>query len=141
MAEEQRGKLDAATVQSVTDRLNKIINVPLVPEWAEGLGIKAAVIGVDYFLLRYLGEEVYDIIFDLNKGVTDEVELEALVIRLARLANKKMDIPLLNEEQEAKFFYNAIQMIVAALSKGKDINTLEETAGPDLTPNHGSVGG
>jgi hypothetical protein len=159
--EDKRGKLTDEQVNLITARLNAVINVRLVPEWAEGLAIKAAVMGVDYFILRSLGNEVYELIFSLGAGVEDEAELNALIIRLATLANEKLNVPILNEEQEQKFFVMTVSMIVAALAKGRDINvTIAQDSGlpappivpdpgrpeeadideTDLSENHGSVG-
>jgi hypothetical protein len=130
MAIEQRGKMTDEQAELIAIRLNKVINVPAIPEWLEKIALKAGVIAIDYFLLRNLGDEVYDLLNTVNHGVEDQVELDALIERLAVLADEKINVPLLDGKREARFIYVAVQMIVSALYKGRSLATSPDT-GPE----------
>jgi hypothetical protein len=124
MDEEQRGKLTDEQVTIMAQTLNDRFDIPRVPEWAEGIMFKGAVMGIDYFLLRQLGDEIYDLIADVNDGIDDEADIDEIVTRFATIANNnpKLKIPFVNEQTEQKIFYTVIHMFIAAMRKGKDIN-------------------
>lgn len=118
---DKRSQMSHAEIIDLAKQLNKKINVPLIKETGEEKILIKIVLKIDRFLYDNLPNELYDLIRDLDKGISDK-EAKRLIKRLSKLANKKIDIPYLPERLEYIAIRFVIGIIINSSRKGWDIS-------------------
>lgn len=116
-APEHRYKMTSEEIFDLARRLNQKINVPIIRESREEKILVKIVMKIDTFLYDHLPNEFYDLARDLDRGIDDE-EAKRLIKRLAKLANRKIDIPYLPEKME----FIAIRFIIGVVVNGSRKN-------------------
>ncbi len=116
----ERHKMTAEEIKDVAQRLNKKIDVPLVRETKEEKILIKIVLKVDTFLYNNLPNELYDLVRDINNGISDD-EAKTMIKRLTTLANDKIDIPWIPEFAERIAIRFVISIIINAARKKFDI--------------------
>ncbi|NOZ46228.1 MAG: hypothetical protein GXO79_05535 [Chlorobi bacterium] len=124
---EKRSKMTDEEVLDLAKRLNEKINVPIINETGEEKILIKIVIKIDRFLYDNLPNEFYDLARSLDKGIDDE-EAKRLIKRLAKLANKHIDIPYLPEQAEYVAIRLIIGVVINAARKQWDIYKAKENA-------------
>jgi hypothetical protein len=102
--------LTQSEIKDLAERLNRKINVPIINETGEQKIFVKIVIKIDTFLYDNLPNEFYDLTRSLDNGIDDD-EAKRLIKRLAKLANKNVDIPYIPESLE----YVAIRFILGII--------------------------
>lgn len=87
-----RSKMTDEEIKDMAQRLNRIINVPIINETGEEKILVKIILKIDNFLYDNLPNELYDLVRDVKKGIDDK-KARRLIRRLTRLANEKIDIP------------------------------------------------
>lgn len=118
---EQRSKMTREEIIDLAKQLNKKINVPLIRETGEEKILIKIVLKIDRFLYDNLPNELYELIRDLDKGISDK-EAKRLIKRLSKLANKKIDIPYIPERLEYIAIRFVIGIIINSARKDWDIS-------------------
>ena len=75
---------------------------------------------IDDCLYQILPDEIYDTIHIASDGVTPE-EAKVIKMRISKIVNKQVNIPIISEEQEEKLISEFLGLIELALQKGKDL--------------------
>ena len=115
----KRSKMTQDEVKSLAERLNDLINVPIIGETTEEKILIKVVLKVDGFLYDSLPNEIYGLVRSVDKGLSDD-EATRLISRLSGLANQKIDIPYLPESAEFIAIRFVIGVIINAARKGWD---------------------
>ena len=115
----KRQQLTLEEANQLAQELNPHIDIPLMKEKTESKILVKVIIKVDTFLYDNLPNEFYDMVRSTKNGIDDK-EAKRLAIRLAKLANKRIDIPYIPEQ----FEYLAIRFILSVL-----INAAREKVG------------
>ena len=130
--ENERTQMSHDEIIDLAKRLNKKINVPLIKETGEEKILIKIVLKIDRFLYDNLPNELYDLIRDLDKGISDK-EAKRLIKRLSKLANEKIDIPYIPERLEYIAIRFVIGIIINSSRKGWNISkSNEEVARIDI---------
>ncbi len=124
---EKRSKMTDVEIKDLAQMLNKKIDVPIISETGEQKIFIKIVIKIDQFLYNNLPNEFYDLVRSINKGIDDK-EAKRLIKRLAKLANKHIDIPYLPESMEYVAIRLIIGVIVNAARKQWDIQKAKNYA-------------
>lgn len=103
----KRSKMDKTEIKDLAIKMNQKLNIPLINELNEEKIYIKIVLKIDGFLYNNLPNELYNSIRDIDNGISDN-EAKNLIIRLSKLANKKINIPYIPE----KFEYKAIRFII-----------------------------
>ncbi len=109
--------------KTLAELLNARIDIPWVPESMEGPAFLFAVNRIEEALEGVMPEAIGELLRDGSKGI-DPAEAQALGNRLLVALNKRIDLPLFNEEQEADLLQRLIAPLVVALSDGHTIDTV-----------------
>ncbi len=123
----KRSKMSEAEIIELAKTLNERINVPIISETGEEKILIKIIIKIDRFLYDSLPNEFYDLIRDPDKGLADE-DAKQLIVRLAKLANEKINIPYLPESVEFIAIRFVIGIIVNAARKLWDMTKAKELA-------------
>lgn len=115
----KRSKMTQNEVKALAERLNDLINVPIIGETTEEKILIKVVLKVDGFLYDSLPNEIYGLVRSVDKGLSDD-EATRLISRLSCLANQKIDIPYLPESAEFIAIRFVIGVIINAARKGWD---------------------
>lgn len=115
----KRSKMTHDEVKALAERLNDLINVPIIGETTEEKILIKVVLKVDGFLYDSLPNEIYGLVRSVDKGLSDD-EATRLISRLSGLANQKIDIPYLPESAEFIAIRFVIGVIINAARKGWD---------------------
>ena len=126
-APEARKQMTELEVREIAEKLNQRINVPIISETKEEKILIKIVIKIDSFLYDSLPNEFYDLVRSLDKGI-DDSEAKRLVIRLSKLANKKIDIPYLPERAEFVAIRFVVGIIINAARKSHNFQQAKESA-------------
>lgn len=105
--------------------LNTRIDIPWVPEGVEATILEHAIGLVDSALEDVLPEAFGNLMRDGTQGI-DEAEARAFGDRLVQAVNKRVDLPYLDEAQEASFVKMMIDPLVKAMIDGETINDVLE---------------
>ena len=103
---------------------NKIVNIPWVPESIEQQVLEHAIGLVCDVLTDLLPDPIKDMIDDVSDGISQD-EVDAFIIRLVTVVNKRVNIPYLNEDQEHAIINSVITTIVNALVLGNSIDPID----------------
>lgn len=112
-----RHNMTEAEVDALATRINKTQNIPLVSETGEQRILTKIVLRVDNFLYDNLPNELYELIRDADKGISDS-EARKLIRRLTKLANTKLDIPYVPETVEKVIYRLIISTVINAARQG-----------------------
>lgn len=112
-------------IEALVAKINAKINLPVLGEKAEMAIFRMAVKQILKFLENNVPQEWTTLINDTSDGLTEE-ESNAIVEKLVRFMNSKIDIPLLEEDMESKVFELVVKSIVEAMTKNKNLDTALE---------------
>jgi hypothetical protein len=121
----QGGKtmLQSREQKKIAKILNALIDIPLVPEEMELVIFEHAVTLVDEALDNVLPAAFAELLRNADKGI-DKDHARQFGNRLVEAVNRKVDLPYLNEEQEARLLQTIIDPIVKAMISGKTLDNL-----------------
>lgn len=107
----------------VAKKINKKVNLPVLGEKAEFAIIKKAVTKVLDILEDEIPEEYFDFLEDTAQGFDPEqgTNIQFIKNNIVEFVNKKVDIPLLNENTEKEVFAVVIDVIIDAMTKDKKL--------------------
>lgn len=132
---EERKQLSKEELEKVATSLNKKINVPFVSEEKEQRVLVKIVMKVDNYLYDNLPNEVYGLIADTVDGEgLDDNEARQVSNNLAKLANRKIDIPYLPEFAEYIAINFVIRILVDAMRKDSNLNKALDRADSEENP-------
>ena len=112
-----RHNMTDVEIEALATRINEMKNIPLVNETGEQKILRKVVLRVDNFLYDNLPNELYDLVRDADRGISDK-EARKLIRRLTKLANEKLDIPYVPEGVEKVIYRLIISTIINAARKG-----------------------
>ncbi len=113
--------LKAEEVKKVAALLNSRIDIPWVPESMEASILEHAITLIDSALEGVLPEAFGTLMRDGTQGI-DETEARAFGDRLIQTINKRVDLPYLDETQEANFVKMMVDPLVQAMIDGETID-------------------
>lgn len=122
---EERKQMTDAEIKDLAQRLNELINVPIINETKEEKIFIKIIIKVDSFLYNNLPNEFYDLVRSVDKGIDDE-EAKRLIKSLSKLANTHIDIPYVPEQAEYIAIRFVIGTIINAARKNWDFDQAKE---------------
>ena len=110
-------------VTFIAQKINKKVNLPVLGEKAEFFIIKKAVTKILDVLEGEIPEEYLDFVEDTAKGFDPEkgANIQLIKDNIVEFVNKKVDIPLLNENTEKEVFAVAIDVLIDAMTKEKKL--------------------
>ena len=111
--------------EKIVALVNSSIDIPVLPESLEGSIFRKAVDLIDEALDTFLPEEIKELAESVKDGI-DRDNAKDVVDNLTRFINKKVDIPILNEEQEGKLISIVVDLVVKSLTKSRTLNSLLE---------------
>lgn len=112
--DERRQRMTQSEIETLASKVNKEIDIPIISEKKEGKILLKIILKVDRFLYDNLPNELYDLIRSLDDGISEK-EAKTLVKRLAKLANKNIDIPYIPEPLEYVLFNLIISLVINAM--------------------------
>ncbi len=105
--------------------VNSSIDIPVVPEFLEGSIFRKAIDLIDDALDTFLPKEIQELAESLSQGI-ERNNAKDFVENLTRFLNKKVDLPILNEEQEGKLIGLVVNLLVKSMTKNRTLNNLLE---------------
>ncbi|MDX8338436.1 hypothetical protein SLH46_04515 [Draconibacterium sp. IB214405] len=133
--DEHRQRMTHEEVESLAKKVNQEINFPFMGEKREGKILIKIIVKVDNFLYDNLPNEIYDLFRSLDDGISQE-EARLLARRLAKLANKKIDVPFIPESLEFVLFNLIIGLIVNAMRKNWNFSEAINKVNKAIVPNN-----
>lgn len=121
-----RQRMTKEEIEKISIKLNQEIDIPIVSETQEQKVLFKIVLKIDNFIYEHLPNEIYDLIRDLKKGISDK-EVKKLTKRLTKLANDKIDIPYIPEFIEGKVMRFIIKLIINGIRKNSNLDHSIET--------------
>ena len=112
--------LSKSNIRVLAKHVNTLINVPLVPEALELVVIEHALTLIFSVLTDIVPNDVLLLMGSAGTGL-DAKGINQLIERLTVAVNKRVDIPMLNEEQEAFVIKTALKITVQSMAIGKTI--------------------
>lgn len=103
--------------------VNAVIDIPLVPESMEQIIFEHALSVIDSALEETLPPPFQELMRDPTRGI-DKDQAREFADRLTASIATKIDLPYLNEDQEAQLLSIVINPVVKAMSEGKTLETL-----------------
>lgn len=128
---QRRQKLTAMEIGEIANRLNALIDVPLITEEREQKILVKVVLKIDSFLYDNLPNEIYDMIRNMDKGIDDK-EAARLTARLSKMANDKIDIPYLPEMAEYIAINFVIGHVINSARKKWSLDSYKEVPEQDI---------
>lgn len=125
--------LNADEKKQIAELLNARLDVPWVPEQIELTLFEHAVGLIDTTVEGLLPEAFSSLLRDGSLGI-DPSQAQVFGERLLQALNKRVDLPYLDEVQEASLFKMMIDPLVQAMVDGESIDKV-------LTRLKGQVGG
>lgn len=112
--------LSEAQINYIADKLNQKINIPIVGEKFEKKLIVKGLEKVNAELEDHLPPEWAQLLDDVSDGIEpgSPADLASIKKNLVDFLNKKINIPIIGENAEAKLLSMAIDIIFDALQKG-----------------------
>jgi len=114
---EEKELLNDAEINSLAQKVNFLINIPLLDEEKELIVFAKIIKFIDRQLYQLLPNEIYKMVRDAGDGISKE-EAAELERRLTPMINNVINIPILTEEQEAKLISLVLGIIINAMIKG-----------------------
>ena len=137
-AVENRKKLTKDQLERIATELNGKIDVPLISEETEKKILVKIIKKVDRFLYDNLPNEIYDLIRSTEDGINDK-EARTLIVRLSKMANKKIDIPYIPELMEYIAISFVMGIIINSMRKHLKLDTVLKTTRKIHVPKDGNV--
>jgi hypothetical protein len=109
--------------------VNSSIDIPVVPESLERSIFRKAIDLIDDALDTFLPKEIQALAESLSDGI-ERNNAKDFVENLTRFLNKKIDLPILNEEQEGKLIGLVVDLLVKSMTKNRTLNNLLEGISP-----------
>lgn len=113
--------LTDAQILALANKVNAVINLPILSEEKELIVFCKLIRKVDQAIYQLLPNEYYDMVHNASDGISAS-DAERMRKRLVPLINKAVDIPFLTEEMEAFVIDLILKVIVDALVKGCKLN-------------------
>ncbi|MCT4624827.1 MAG: hypothetical protein N4A46_14495 [Schleiferiaceae bacterium] len=101
-------------ILGIVDKVNKKINIPVIGEDLERTVFYKMVKLIDMKLYEVLPNEYYELINNLESGISDE-EAKLMVKRLSKVLNRHINIPIIGEKMEGKLIRRVLKIIVGAM--------------------------
>jgi hypothetical protein len=117
---EKRNRLSKEEITALANKINAKKDIWFIDEKAEFRIIFKIIMKVDNFLYNNLPNELYDLLRETDKGISEEDVVE-LTARLIELANKKIDIPYLPEVIEGVILGFIINVLINSLRNNNNI--------------------
>jgi hypothetical protein len=105
-------------IVALVDRINELVNVPLIGESMEAVAIRQVIEPV----VDLIPESILVFIMDASAGI-DLSELSRLVDVLVAVVNKYIDVPKMSEDLESKWIRLVIETVLELAQSGKSITT------------------
>ncbi len=109
--------------------VNSSIDIPVVPESLEEAIFRKSIDLIDEALDAFLPQEIQELAESLNQGI-ERNNAKDFVENLTRFLNKRVDLPILNEEQEGKLIGLVVDILVKSMTKSRTLNNLLEKVSP-----------
>jgi len=109
--------LSDSEINAIAIKLNDKINLPFLDEAKELVVFGKIVKWIDKVLYKLLPNEYYELVKDATDGISEE-EADNIQERLTPLINNIVNIPFLDEKQEAKLISLVLDIIIKAMIKG-----------------------
>jgi hypothetical protein len=103
--------------------VNAVIDIPLVPEALEQLVFEHALSVIDSALEEMLPPPFQELMRDPTRGI-DKDQAKEFAERLTAAVNSKIDLPYLDDVQEAQMLSVVINPVVKAMTDGKSLEAL-----------------
>jgi hypothetical protein len=103
--------------------VNAMLDIPLVPEELEQTIFEHAVGAIDQALEDTLPAVLAELIHNSQNGI-DKDHAVVFADRLVESINRKIDLPYLDEDQEAKLLRIVIDPLVKAMTNGRRLDDL-----------------
>lgn len=116
-----RNKMTEEEIIELAKRLNEKFDVPIIDETKEEKIFIKIILKIDNFLYDNLPNEFYGLLRSTENGIDDKEAIQ-LISRLTKLANNKIDIPILSEKAEEKAIKFVIGIVVNASRKTLNFN-------------------
>jgi hypothetical protein len=104
----------------LAEKLDGFVNTGPLVDLIDGPFFMWVVERVEAVLLAALPQSAVDVMNDLRKGESDN---SAIKKRLTQLLNQKVNIPLISEDEEEKFFGFLIGVLIDALDVGRRLES------------------
>ena len=108
--------LSDAQITQLADKINEKVNIPILSERREQKIIENLLRRVDDEIAKHLPPALQDIWNKLDDGI-NAAEAEELGDELTKLINEKLDIPLLNEQQEEKVLGTIVDLVMEVVQE------------------------
>jgi len=99
-------------VKELEKQINEIVDIPWIPEFVEGIAINKLLKLIDGFISRKLKPEFHIHYMDLVIAYA-EGGIDAFGNELVRVLNIYIDIPVLDEEDEAELIKAVIDILIS----------------------------
>ena len=103
--------------------VNAVIDLPLVSEELEQTIFEHAIAMIDAALEETLPVIFHSLMRQVEQGI-DKDHAKDFIERLVVSVNQKVDLPYLNEEQEAQLLRIVISPLVKAMTDGKTLQSV-----------------
>jgi hypothetical protein len=103
--------------------VNAMVDIPLVSEEVEQVIFEHAVAIIDAALDDILPEVFAGLLRDEAKGI-DKDHARDFAERLVQAVNKRVNLPYLNEEQEARLIRTVVDPLVKSMIAGKRLDDI-----------------
>ena len=100
---------------------NALIDIPWISEDMEQPIFEHAIGLLEGVLKDALPDIFQELTRSAEKGI-DPSQVPELTERLVAIANTKVDLPYLNEQQEAQLFHVVINPLVKSMAKGRSLS-------------------
>lgn len=115
--------LNQSERKKVAKLVNAMLDIPLVPEDLEQTIFEHAVGVIDQALEDTLPAALAELIHNSQNGI-DKDHAMVFADRLVESINQKIDLPYLDEDQEAKLLRIVIDPLVKAMTNGRRLDDL-----------------
>lgn len=109
--------------KTLASYVNALIDIPLIPEGIEQSIFEHAISLIDETLDAILPDTIKDLINNAQNGINRD-HAEAFATRLKTYLNARLNIPYLNEDQEATIIGAVVDILVKGMTKGRDLESL-----------------
>ena len=117
---EGKNYLTDAQVTLIVKKIIEVFNFPFLNNAIVEIVFAKIVKQIDEVLYKNLPNEIYNFINSVELGFA-EGDLDSIKRRLIEIVNKVINIPFLNEDDEAKLIEFILTIIVNAMGLGKSL--------------------
>jgi hypothetical protein len=112
--------LTEAQIDTLADKVNAKINLPIVGERLERMLIKFGLNKLNARLEQVLPPEMSQLLDDAADGLS-EAEVQLIEEKVVTYLNAEINIPILSEDQEKKLIETVVEELINAMKKGKTL--------------------